>query len=93
MAALRRRESRGGHYREDHPEPDAMQQRRGLVEPGAEDTVVTVTPVPEPVARAAGLTLAEYALILSLIAILAVAALLFLGGAIAEQLSQVGQQI
>ena len=40
-----------------------------------------------------GQTLAEYALILSLIAILAVLALLFVGGAIASQLSAVGQQI
>jgi Flp pilus assembly pilin Flp len=64
-----------------------------VVQVGGEDTVVTVTPVPEPVGRAAGQTLAEYALILSIIAILAVAALLFLGGAIAEQLSQVGIQI
>ncbi len=40
-----------------------------------------------------GQTLAEYALILSLIAILAVLALIFLGGAIAAQLSAVGLQI
>ena len=43
--------------------------------------------------RANGQTLAEYALILALIAILAVLALLFLGGAIAAQLSSVGRQI
>jgi Flp pilus assembly pilin Flp len=40
-----------------------------------------------------GQTLAEYALILALIAILAVLALLFLGGAISAQLSDVGQRI
>ena len=43
--------------------------------------------------RSEGQTLAEYALILALIAILAVLALLFLGGAIAAQLSDVGRQI
>ena len=40
-----------------------------------------------------GQGLAEYALILALIAILAVLALLFLGGAISAQLSDVGRQI
>jgi Flp pilus assembly pilin Flp len=40
-----------------------------------------------------GQTLAEYALILALIAILAVLALLFLGGAISAQLSDVARQI
>ena len=43
--------------------------------------------------RSGGQTLAEYALILALIAILAVLALLFLGGAISAQLSDVGRQI
>ena len=40
MAALRRSESRGGHYRADYPEPDPMQEHRALVEPGAVETVV-----------------------------------------------------
>jgi Flp pilus assembly pilin Flp len=50
-------------------------------------------PVGRATGRSRGQTLAEYALILSLIAILAVLALLFLGGAIAEQLSSIGRQI
>ena len=50
-------------------------------------------PVPARGGRAEGQTLAEYALILSLIAILAVLALIFLGGAISDILSQVGRQI
>jgi L-aspartate oxidase len=33
MAALRRSESRGGHYRADYPEPDPMQEHRTLVDP------------------------------------------------------------
>ena len=45
------------------------------------------------VRRSEGQTLAEYVLILALIAILAVLALLFLGGAISAQLSDVGQRI
>ena len=40
-----------------------------------------------------GQTLAEYALILALIAILAVSSLLFLGGQINTHLSSVGNQI
>ncbi len=40
MAALRRSESRGGHYRADYPEPDPMQEHRTLIDPGAADTVV-----------------------------------------------------
>jgi Flp pilus assembly pilin Flp len=40
-----------------------------------------------------GQTLAEYALILALIAILAVLALLFLGGQITQLLSEMGRQI
>ncbi len=32
-AALRRSESRGGHYRADYPEPDPFQANRNLVEP------------------------------------------------------------
>jgi L-aspartate oxidase len=33
MAALRRSESRGGHYRADYPEPDPMQEHRTLLDP------------------------------------------------------------
>jgi L-aspartate oxidase len=33
LAALRRSESRGGHYRADYPEPDPMQEHRTLVDP------------------------------------------------------------
>ena len=32
-AALRRSESRGGHYRADYPEPDPLQAERMMVEP------------------------------------------------------------
>ena len=32
-AALRRRESRGGHHRTDHPRPDPSQARRLPVDP------------------------------------------------------------
>ncbi len=39
MAALRRSESRGGHYRADYPDEDPKQAMRGLVMPGAVDTV------------------------------------------------------
>lgn len=39
MAALRRSESRGGHYRADFPEEDPEQAARGLVAPEAVDTV------------------------------------------------------
>jgi L-aspartate oxidase len=35
-AALRRSESRGGHYRADYPEPDPLQAQRTLVEPSPE---------------------------------------------------------
>lgn len=41
MSALRRSESRGGHYRADYPEPDPMQENRAMVDPGrVEETVV-----------------------------------------------------
>ena len=39
MAALRRSESRGGHYRADYPDEDPMQAMRALVVPGAVDAV------------------------------------------------------
>jgi L-aspartate oxidase len=39
MAALKRSESRGGHYRADYPEEDPQQAMRALVVPGAVDTV------------------------------------------------------
>ena len=37
-AALRRSESRGGHYRADYPEPDPLQAERMMVEPTAVET-------------------------------------------------------
>jgi L-aspartate oxidase len=40
MAALRRSESRGGHYRADYPDSDPTQEHRTLVDPGAVETVV-----------------------------------------------------
>jgi L-aspartate oxidase len=39
MAALRRSESRGGHYRADYPDEDPKQAMRALVMPGAAETV------------------------------------------------------
>lgn len=39
MSALRRSESRGGHYRADYPETDPTQSHRNLIDPGAADTV------------------------------------------------------
>ncbi len=42
-AALRRSESRGGHYRADYPDPDSFQASRNLVEPIAADERVDVS--------------------------------------------------
>jgi len=39
MAALRRSESRGGHYRADYPDEDPKQAMRALIVPGAADVV------------------------------------------------------
>lgn len=39
MAALRRSESRGGHYRADYPESDPIQEHRALVDPHPADLV------------------------------------------------------
>ena len=39
MAALRRSESRGGHYRADYPEPDPMQEHRTLIDAGPVEMV------------------------------------------------------
>ncbi|CAN5887927.1 L-aspartate oxidase [soil metagenome] len=39
-AALRRSESRGGHYRADYPDPDPLQAERMMVEPTPVETVV-----------------------------------------------------
>ncbi len=39
LAALRRSESRGGHYRADYPEPDPMQEHRTLIDPTRADMV------------------------------------------------------
>jgi pilus assembly protein Flp/PilA len=46
-----------------------------------------------PIDRDEGQGLAEYALILALIAIVAIVALLFLGGQVSKVLSQVGKSI
>ncbi len=39
IAALRRSESRGCHFRADHPRPDPMQRHRMLLQPGAVESV------------------------------------------------------
>lgn len=57
--------------------------------------MITIFALPQMASRddQRGQTLAEYALILSLIAILSVVALLFLGGAITDMLSEMGRQV
>jgi L-aspartate oxidase len=40
LAALRRSESRGGHYRADYPDSDPAQAHRAMVQPMAPDAVV-----------------------------------------------------
>jgi len=40
LAALRRTESRGGHYRADYPDADPTQAHRAMVQPMTPDTVV-----------------------------------------------------
>jgi Flp pilus assembly pilin Flp len=47
----------------------------------------------ERVSRASGQGLAEYALILALIAVVAIVSLLFLGGQVSKILSAVGQSV
>jgi len=47
----------------------------------------------QPLVRDEGQGLAEYALILSLIALVAIVALLFLGGSVSRMLSTVGKSI
>jgi pilus assembly protein Flp/PilA len=49
--------------------------------------------LPDPDRREDGQGLAEYALILALIAIVAIVALLFLGGTISDILSHVGESL
>jgi L-aspartate oxidase len=39
LAALRRSESRGGHYRADYPEPDPLQEHRSLTDATRADMV------------------------------------------------------
>ncbi len=48
-SALRRRESRGSHYREDHPGRDGGRGRHSVISPGGPAADLPRTPLPEPV--------------------------------------------
>ena len=85
----------GWHTRQEGTCRGGARPSLAIVHSGGRSIAVTATTerVDPAAGRSRGQTLAEYALILSLIAILAVLALIFLGGSIAELLSSVGRQI